>query len=92
MKVTLGENEYSIWFEYFNTGEGKKFRRWTRCVIARGLDTVATGLAAQNPIDRYTKEEGRKWSLGRAVMEFSRDDRRAIWEAYRNRTQRKETA
>lgn len=61
--------------------------RATSCqiILTQGTPTeVGFGLAVCSPADTFCKAKGRKLALARALKapDFSREDRRLIWQAY----------
>ena len=59
----------------------------TICTVANEKK-IATGFAKRKPSDLFNKNEGRKYSLARALknMLLSKEERIAVWNDYRNLT------
>jgi hypothetical protein len=52
-----------------------------------GESVIGIGSARVHPLDQFSKSEGRKMSLKRALEDanLDREDRRLVWSAYHNR-------
>lgn len=59
----------------------------TVAIVLQGEIKIEEGLAVLSPSDQNVKETGRKIALTNALrnMLFTKEDRRAAWEAYFNR-------
>lgn len=91
---------YDIYFRHKPNEEGtimvktdervteSPFKGMTECIIEKDKNEVAIGVACCSLSDRYVKSVGRKVALARAIEEFDKDFRKAVWEAYIKETSR----
>ena len=65
-------------------------REYTTCIIECEA-CRATGTATCHPSDNFCKDTGRRISLANAMkyLPLSKEEKREIWEAYRNMTVKK---
>ncbi len=78
-------NNYKVNFEYVHPKVvTKDSRHVTICVIADDKGSVATGIATCNPVDHFSKSEGRKHSLTDALtyLSLTKEERTKFWNAY----------
>ena len=88
MKAIIEGREVFITFKHgeVDTQHGK--RRATLCELKhdpKSDEFIAQGNAICHKKDQYTKEEGRKLALTRAVFNRDKTFRTAIWNAYLGR-------
>jgi len=59
----------------------------TVCTVAN-IGRISTGIATKGPSNNFSKNEGRKRSLRRALknMKLNKDQRTKVWNDYRNQT------
>jgi hypothetical protein len=80
VKVAIGDDVYNVtlWHDLEQHS--------TTCVITVEGDPVSVGFANAHPNDPFNKAVGRRLALARALESgnFSRDDRRAFWQAARS--------
>ena len=75
---------------HFNHSQDDKHRWVTSCNLHEGeckgkpcgIPPEAIGIARCNPIDVFSKKTGRVKSLTRALIDFPRETRKAVWAAY----------
>ena len=87
MKVLVQGKEYKLWFKH-NQLNGLKYRGITTCYIFEDASNgffdhaFSSGQSLCMAEDNFEKAVGRKLALARAVMKFSREDRKVIWDQY----------
>jgi len=78
MEININNKKVKIEFRHSN-------HKITICNIITPEKSFV-GVAEVSPKDQFCKETGRKVSLTKAlnISNFSREDRKQIWETYRN--------
>lgn len=75
-------DETSLQFNYVF-----EFRETTTCkIFNKKHDLLGEGHAILNPCDTKDKNIARKTSLARALINFSKEERKIFWEMYRTST------
>lgn len=78
----------------FEHGTESKGKRFTKCFVSRKIDEdhfelLAIGVAVCSKKDRFSKAEGRKLSMTRALQKAFPDNKKIrshIWSAYQAKT------
>lgn len=91
MFVDVNNKKYKVFWRYGEKAiplrERVKLHRTTECHVFDGDDKdveLAFGVVSTSHLDNFSKKEGRKQSLSRALTGSSlpKDDRKRIWEEY----------
>ena len=94
MRAKYQDKEYEISFQHLYKREAKDSLtgtvfyftftdpQGTTCTIKSGGEEVASATVWCHVADQFSRSEGRKRALTRAIKLFSRPLRTAIWEAY----------
>ena len=99
MLVRLNGSVYTMDFHHVRFDEpqcdtlGPPIKAQTFCFIGihkPPCSSVASGVAECSVNDQFNKEEGRKWSLKRALQAgaFNKSERTTFWKTYHNRNRK----
>ena len=81
MKVKSNNKEILISFSH---AKDKKSTTCVATIVKNKEAKTFVGIARLSSKDQFVKEKGRKVSLTRAIHNLPKEDRKLVWETYRN--------